>query len=135
MNSTPRGYEDGRQHGQVVVEADEHGVQEGRDGSSRELDGEHVESQLHQPQQRRDDAQDAQNQLRHGQEGVVLLVVHVLRAQLQIVLVQLLARSAIFRRGRLGFLLQATLLLPAVVAVLRALRRQEKETVQRPSSG
>lgn len=135
MNSTPRGYEDGRQHGQVVVEADEHGVQEGRDGSSRELDGEHVESQLHQPQQRRDDAQDAQNQLRHGQEGVVLLVVHVLRAQLQIVLVQLLAGRAVFRRGCLGLLLQATLLLPAVVAVLRALRRQEKETVQRPSSG
>ena len=135
VRTRTRRYEDGREHGKVVIEADEHGVQEGSDGLSRELDGEHVERQLCQPQQRRDDTQDAQNQLRDGKQRVVLLVVHVLRAQLQIVLVQLLAGSTVFRRGRFGFLLQATLLLPTVVAVLCALRHKEKETALRPSSG
>ena len=111
-----------RQHGQVVVQPNEHGVQEGSDRAARKLDGEHVQRQLQQPQDRRDDAQDAQHQLRHRKQGVVLLVVQVLGTKGQVVFVQRLARRAVLRRRRLRLLLQATLLLPSVVAVLRTLR-------------
>lgn len=60
-------HQNGSQDREVLVQTDEHRVEEGEERDARELLGEDVEDQLEQPQDGDDDGENAENQLRHGQ--------------------------------------------------------------------
>ena len=115
-------HQNGGQDREVVVQTDEHRVEEGEERDASELLGEDVEDQLEQPQDGDDDGENAENQLRHGQERVVFFVVEMLRAEFQIVIVQLLAFCSVLVQRLLRLLLQPALFLPSQRAALRSLR-------------
>ena len=60
-------HQNGSQDREVLVQTDEHRVEEGEERDARELLGEDVEDQLEQPQDGDDDGENAENQLRHRQ--------------------------------------------------------------------
>lgn len=122
ITRTHRIYQNRSENREELVEPHKHRIEEWEEGHSCKLLGKHVKGQLQKPEDRNDDADDTQDQLRHRQQGVVVLIVQVFRTQLQVVVIQLLAFCAICVQRFLRLLLQTTLLFPSYIALLRSLR-------------
>lgn len=86
-----------------------------------ELPREYVEGELEQPEEGGDNREDPEKEGKHGQQRVVVLVVQMLRAQRQVIGVQLLAGVSVFFGRFFGLLFQAAFFPPADVGGLRAL--------------
>lgn len=91
-----RPYQCCRQNGEEPREAGKEGIQERRDGIAGELPREYVEGELEQPEEGGDNREDPEKEGKHGQQRVVVLVVQMLRAQRQVIRIQLLAGVSVF---------------------------------------
>ena len=91
----PKSHQNGGQDREVLIQSNEHRVEEGVERNASKLLGEDVENQLEEPHDGDDDGDNTQYQLGHRQQWVVFFVVQMLGTELQIIVVQLFAFGSV----------------------------------------